>query len=456
VTKLSTTMKTFPIEFIEIIIQYQIMFSKPIFEHVKLMVSGAILAPGKRTVSSVLQITGLSKEKNFHKYHRVLSLARWSALSGSRILLAQLLNCFLPAGPVVVGIDETIERRWGRKIEKRGIYRDGVRSSGTHFVKSSGLRWISLMLLVPVSWAKRVWALPFLTVLAPSERYAQQRGKEHKKITDWARQMLLKVKRWLPERELIAVGDSSYAVIDLLAAVREHLTVITRLRLDAALYEPAPVRVPGRPGRNRKKGKRLPTLKQVMENSATRWQKIKLSQWYGYTEKEMEVATATAVWYHSGKPAVPVRWVLLKDPEGKLAPTALLSTDLELSAEKIVTYFARRWSVEVTFEEARAHLGVETQRQWSEKAIDRTTPVLFGLFSIITLLADSLQKQGKLQIATSAWYRKEKPTYSDAIAAVRRLFWNELDFSTSDNQCDMIKTPKPLLSHFQHVLAHAA
>ncbi len=449
-------MNTFPVEFIEIIIQYQIMFSKPVFEHVKLMLSGAILAPGKRTVSSVLQITGMSKEKRFHKYHRVLSHARWSALEGSHILLGQLLSCFLPSGPVVVGIDETKERRWGGRIKKRGIYRDGVRSSGSHFVKSSGLRWISLMLLVPVSWASRVWALPFLTVLAPSERYAKEAGKQHRTITDWARGMLLQLKRWLPDRKIIAVGDSSYAVMDLLAAVREQLTFITRLRLDAALYEPAPPREPGKRGRNRKKGARLPTLAEVLKNPDTEWQEIKLSQGYGHTEKVMEVATETAWWYHSGKPVVPLRWVLLRDPENKLAPTALLSTDLKLSAEKIIIYFSRRWSVEVTFEEVRAHLGVETQRQWSDKAIERTTPVLLGIFSMVTLLADSLHKQGKLQIATSAWYKKEKPTFSDALAAVRRLFWNEINFSTSDIQHDMIKIPKPLLNHFQHILAHAA
>lgn len=449
-------MANLPDEFIVLIIQYAGMFSKPVFEHVKLMVSGAILAPGKRTVSSVLQITGLSRERNFHKYHRVLSLAHWSALQGGRILLEQLLNCFLPLGPVVVGIDETIERRWGRKISKRGIYRDGVRSSGTHFVKSSGLRWISLMLLVPVSWANRVWALPFLTVLAPSERYAKEAGKPHKKITDWARLMLFQLKRWLPGREIIAVGDSSYAVMELLAAVREQLTFITRLRLDAALYEPAPARVPGRPGRNRKKGERLPTLEKELKNPAIEWQEIKLSRWYGQTEKVMEVASQTAWWYHSGKPVVPLRWVLLRDPEGKLEPTALLSTDQELSPELIVTYFVRRWSVEVTFEEVRAHLGVETQRQWSDKAIDRTTPVLLGVFSLVTLLADSLHKKGKLQIATSAWYKKEKPTFSDALAAVRRLLWNKINLSTSENQVDMVKIPKPLLSHFQHILAYAA
>lgn len=280
-----------------------------------------------------------------------------------------------------------------------------MRSSGSHFVKSSGLRWISLMLLVPVKWAQRIWALPFLTVLAPSERYAKQEGKPHKKITDWARQMLLQVKRWLPDREVVVVADSSYAVLDLLAAVQQHLTVVTRLRLDAALYEPAPLREPGKPGRNRKKGKRLPTLEEVLKDPTTEWHKVKLSQWYGHREKTMEITTATAVWYHSGKPVVPLRWVLLRDPEGKLSPISLLSTDLQLSAEKIVTYFVRRWSVEVTFEETRAHLGMETQRQWSEKAIDRTTPVLLGLFSIVSLVADCLHKQEKLKIATASAVR---------------------------------------------------
>ena len=316
------------------------------------------------------------------------------------------------------------------------------------------------MLLNHISWSNRVWALPFLTVLAPSKRYAQEHDKPHEKVTDWARQMLLQVRRWLPEREIIVVADSSYAVIDFLDSVRQELTFITRLRLDAALYEPAPARVLGRPGQNRKKGNRLPTLEEEIKNPDTQWQEIKLSQWYGQSEKKMEIATETAWWYHSEKPVIPLRWVLLRDPEGKLDPMALLSTDQELSAEMIITYFVRRWSVEaaaaVTFEEVRAHLGVETQRQWSDKAIDRTTPTLLGFFSIITLLANSLQQQGELQIATSAWYKKEKPAFSDAIVAVRRLLWQNTNFSTSDNQSDMIKIPRSLLSHFQHILAHAA
>lgn len=420
------------------------------------MLAGAILAPGKRTVSALLRIMGLSGEKNFHKFHRVLSLACWSAHKASLQLLTGLLSCFLPQGPVIVGIDETLERRWGSKIAQRGIYRDNVRSSGSHFVKSSGLRWVSLMLLLPISWANRVWALPFLTVLAPSERYNQGRGKRHKKITDWARQMLLQVKRWLPDRELIAVGDSSYAVIDLLAALAGKVSVITRLRLDAALYEPVPLRKEGQVGRSRKKGKRLPTLEQLVAQADTCWQTLIFSQWYGHKEKCMQIATGKALWYHSGKPAVAIRWVLLRDPEGKLQTSALLSTNLALTADQIVAYFVRRWAIEVTFQEVRAHLGVETQRQWSAKAIARSTPVLLGLFSLITLIADSLQRQGKLQISTAAWYDKRHPTFSDAIACVRQLLWRESNFSISAQKDDMVKLPREHLQLLQQALAWAA
>lgn len=448
-------MLTFPDEFLSVILSFQGLFSKSVFTHVKLLVLGAILAPGKRTITSVLRILGLREEKRFHKYHRVLSLVEWSVLQAGQRLLKLLLARFLPSGPVVVGIDETLERRWGQKIKARGIYRDSVRSSGSHFVKSSGLRWMTVMLLVPIGWAKRVWALPFLSALAPSERYAQQQGKPHKKLTDWARQLLLQVKRWLPTRTVIAVADSSYAVLELLDALQEKVTVITRLRLDAALYEPAPFRAKGKVGRNRKKGKRLPTLAELEKAPTTVWQTLLFSEWYGQKQKTLEVATDTVVWYHSGKPPVAIRWVLVRDSEKKLATTALLSTDLTLAAEQIVTYFIRRWTMETTFQEVRSHLGVETQRQWSDKAIARTTPSLLGLFSIVTLLADQLQCQGKLQTASAAWYQKKNPTFSDAIASVRTICWQESNFCISQNQPDMIKLPPEVVYVWQQALAWA-
>lgn len=449
-------MFTLPNGFEKVIIAFTQLFSKQVFPHVRLLLLAAILAPGKRTVSSLLHIVGLGQEKRFHKYYRLLSKARWSALAAAHVLLRQLLDVFLPEGPVVVGIDETLERRWGRKIKQRGIYRDSVRSSRTHFVKTSGLRWICLMLLVPINWAGRVWALPFLSVLAPSERYVRQQGIRHKKITDWALQMLLQLKRWLPKRAIIAVADSSYAVIDLLAGLPAGLAMITRLRLDAALYGPVPARVPGKAGRNRIKGERLPTLAELARSKHTAWQRITFSDWYGARLKQMEIATGTALWYHSGKAPVAIRWVLLRDPAGQLKTEALLSTGQSLTAEQIVSYFVRRWSVEVTFEEMRAHLGMETQRQWSVLSIARSTPCLLGLYSIITLLANQLQMQDCLQVISSAWYKKSKPTFSDAIASVRAYLWQESNFCMSTSEHQIVKLPRQQFLIWNQALTWAA
>src|SRR5512141_3125716 len=222
----------------------QAMYEESTWEKVHIMVAGAILATGKRTVSAVLRVMGLSQERNYPKYHQVLSRAAWSGLTVSLILLRLLLRAFAKFGePLVFGIDETIERRRGDKIKAKGIYRDPVRSSKSHFVKASGLRWISVMWLTTIPWAQRIWALPFLSVLAPSERYHQERDMAHKKLTDWARQMITQVQRWLPNRRIVVVADSSYAVLELLAAARDlptPVSLITRLRLDAALYDPAP------------------------------------------------------------------------------------------------------------------------------------------------------------------------------------------------------------------------
>jgi hypothetical protein len=210
----------------------------------------------------------------------------------SRLLLGLLVEAFVPEGtPLVVGIDETLDRRYGKKIKAKGVYRDPVRSTHENFVKSSGLRWVCVMLLVEVPWASRVWALPFLSVLAPSERYAAKRGRRHKKITEWAWQLLLVLRRWYREREIVAVADRAYASLKLLFHCRSlsrPVTFITRLRLDAALYEPAPARRPGQRGRPRLKGERLPNLSAVAEDPNTVWEPAEIANWYGSGERMVE------------------------------------------------------------------------------------------------------------------------------------------------------------------------
>jgi len=414
----------------------------------QLLLIGAILAPGKRTVTAVLRIMGLSQETHFQNYHRVLNRAVWTNLALSAILLGMLLIAFLPCGTVVIGIDETIERRRGDKIKAKGIYRDPVRSSKSHFVKASGLRWISMMLLVRVPWAERIWGLPFLTALAPSERYYENSPRQHKKLTDWARQMGMQIRRWLPNRKIIIVADSSYAAIELLDSLLNlpnPVYMITQLRLDAALYQPAPHQELGTVGRPRKKGKRLPKLSEVLTDEQTDWQTVMVADWYGKGPTQMEITSDTAVWYHSGMPAVPIRWVLVRDPKGKFETRAFLCTDQSVSPIQILEWFVRRWQVEVTFQEVRTHLGVETQRQWSDKAIARTTPILMGIFSWVTLLAHRSQSNGKLPMRQATWYAKSTPTFSDAIAFVRSRIWQHWGFCMSVSDSDIQKSNPDLL-----------
>lgn len=452
-----------PTEIIAVLAHFAPLFSRTTFTAVQVLVLGAILAPGKRTVTSALRVMGLAQEAHFQNYHRVLNRAQWSSLKAAHILLTLLVRTFAPSGWIVIGLDETLERRQGEKIAQKGIYRDAARSSKSFFVKSSGLRWISCMLLAPIPWADRVWALPFLTALAPSERYHQQQDKRHKKLSDWARQMIRQVRRWLPGRNLVFVADSGYAVLELLAACNKlnarsagSVSVVTRLRLDAALYEPAPPRKPGQKGAPRKKGKRLPTLQQVADDPKTVWTKITVPRFYSQGERDIEIVSDTGVWYHSAQPVVPIRWVLIRDPQGKFATQALLCTDLEVTPEQIVAWFVLRWQLETTFQEVRAHLGVETQRQWNQKAIARTTPALLGLFSLVTLLADRQANRAELSVRQAAWYRKERPTFSDAIASVRRQLWSEALFYTSSAQADSEKVQQVLFERFTEALCYAA
>jgi hypothetical protein len=312
-------MLNLPPAIMKVLTPFAPLFHAKTWRKVPILLFGTILTPGKRTVTAALRVVGLKEESPFSIFHQVLNRASWSSLAVGHCLLDLLIRSIYPANePLVFGIDETIERRRGEKIAARGIYRDPVRSSDSHFVKANGLRWISLMLLTPIPWAQRIWALPVMTALAPSERYYETRGRKPKTLTERAQQMIKPVRRWVPKRAVVLVGDSSYAALDLLAMCQtlpEPVTVVTRLRLDAALYEPAPP-YPGM-GRPPRKGARLPTPQAYSEASDTVWTTVKV-RWYDGQVREMELASATAVWFHYGKPVVPIRWVLVRDPSGSM------------------------------------------------------------------------------------------------------------------------------------------
>lgn len=451
-------MLTVPAELMPIIVEFRGLFSKPVWEHAKVLLIGAILAPGKRTVTSCLRVMGLSQERCFVNYHRVLNRAQWMALTGSRILVRLMVTTFAAEGEVILGLDDTIERRRGDRIKAKGIYRDPVRSSHSHFVKASGLRWLCCMLLARVSWAGCIWGLPLLTVLCPSERYYAKLGRRHQKLTDRAWQIVGLMSHWLPDRKLVFVGDSSFAVLDLLAAFSRtpNASLITRLRMDAALWDQAPKRKPRQTGRPRVKGKRRPSPQQRLDDPQTRWKKLEVEHWYGGGKRQVEIYTETCLWYKSGHTPVLIRWVLVRDPEGEFEPQAFVSTEPDHTPVQILTWFVRRWRMEVTFEEARAHLGVETQRQWSDLAIARSTPVLMALFSIVTLMADRLIKTQQMPVHIAAWYSKQQPTFADAMAFVRRCLWGNCHFSTSGKTGDVLKVPRAVFERLTDAVCYAA
>jgi hypothetical protein len=453
-------MRTLPTTMVQVLAPFVPLFSERVWAHVRLLLAGAILAPGKRTVASALRAVGLQQERRFCRYHRVLSRAAWSSRQASRVLLGLLVETFVPEGPLVVGIDETLERRRGKKIAAKAIYRDPVRSSHSHFVKTSALRWVCVVLLTEVRWASRVWALPFLSALAPSERYAREAGQRHKSLTEWAWQLLMVVRRWYPHREIVAVANSTYASLKLLdrcRALSNPITFITRLRLDAALYEPVPPRYPGRLGRPRLKGDRLASLSVVAEDPAAEWEPITITGWYGARERTVEVISATAVWYSTGLPAVPLRWVLIRDPYGEFQTQAVLCTKLDADPERIISYFVRRWQMEATFQEVRQRLGFETQRHWSESAIQRTAPVLLALFSVVTLFAHQHMAEGGAgAVRRTAWYDKRYPTFSDALALVRKELWTHSTFRGSPQEDEMVKVPREFMERLTDAVCYAA
>jgi len=419
-------MNFLPPSFQRTISNFSFAFRKEVFVKAQILLVGSIICPGSRTICNLLRSVGLRWEKNFPKYHRFLSQDKWSSKNLSERLLCMLVDAFVKEEEsIVFGLDDTIERRWGSKIKKRGIYRDAVRSSKSHFVKCSGLRWLSLMLLTPLPWLEkgRSWALPVLTILCPSERFYTEQEKSVKKLTTWAGQII----SWLGRRcqglnrSVFLTGDGSFATLELfMQAQKRNVGMIARMKMNARLYELPPEEYPSnKPGPKPPVGERLPNMEQKLTDEKTDWESVIFSEWYGNSTKQMLMTSGIAIWRKNNSQLVMIKWVLLKDPDGDLQPVLLGCTELKVSMQNIVRFFVRRWRVEVTFAEVRRHLGVETQRQWSDLAIDRKTPCLLAVFSVVCLFANVLNQKCKIEPYQAAWYKKKTVTFSDILVEVR-------------------------------------
>ncbi|MBN1449432.1 MAG: transposase [Anaerolineales bacterium] len=265
-------------EIIQLLSVFSVAFTAPTFAKVMVLIFGTIMAPGRRTVTAALRMMGLGDDPHYSKYHRVLNRDRWSLWVVSKILLGLIILIFLPAGiPLILVIDETLERRRGKKIKHKGWFRDPILSTKEHVVTALGLRWICLAVLVPVPWSQRPWALPFMTVLALGQKTSARLNKRHRTLVQWTEFMIDKVRRWQPEREITLVGDGSYAAIVLVQhcqRLKKPVKLVSRLRLDARLFDSPAPQPKSKRGPKPKKGVRQIPLSQHLEDPETDWRKV--------------------------------------------------------------------------------------------------------------------------------------------------------------------------------------
>lgn len=448
---------------IQLLATFAVGMTAPTFAQALGLIYGAILTPGRRTIAAALRGQGRDETGNFGKDHRVLTQAPWSAMGMSQLLLGLLIRAFVPEGqPLLVLLDETLERRQGKKSSYKGWCRDAVRSTAHQVAVSLGIRWCCLCLLVDVPWSRRPWALPFLVVPGLSKKTAKRLAKRHRSGGWWAAALVGKIRVWHPDRQSILVGDGEYAAVDLVATCqRRQVPQVARLRLDAGLYDfPAPQSGSKR-GPKPKKGARQPSLRQRLADPHTVWHPTR-GAWYGNQTKDVEWLSGVSLWYTPCHDPVRLRWVLVRYEEDSTRPgrnkvqaAAFFCTEIKVSALQRLAWFVGRWNIEVTFEEARAHLGVETQRQWSRHAIGRTTPCLLGLFSLVVLMAKLLHPYA-LPVRHHAWYRKEEATFSDALAAVRAHLWGRMHYTSSWQHIQTSLIPTALWHRVQQVLCYAA
>jgi hypothetical protein len=448
-------MPPLPPEMVPLLLAFAPAFRRPTFARALLLLCGTLVGSGRRTVRAALRAMGLAGDRQFGAYHRVLSRAHWSPLLLSRILLGLVVARLLAAeAPVVLLLDETLERRQGRRIAYKGRFRDAVRSRGPHVVMSEGVQWLCLMVLVPLPWCGRPWALPVLTVPALSPATSATLGKRHRTSIERAAILARLARRWLPGRDLVLVADGGFAAVSLgHACQRGGITFVTRCRLDVALYEPPSPPPVHQRGRKPSKGPRQLALKDRLAAAATRWTRHTVA-WYGGDQRSVDVASGTALWYRTGQPPLSLRWVLLGDPVGGRKPFALCCTQPDTCPLAILALYLSRWNIEVTFEELRAWLGAETQRGWSLPTIQRSTPCLFGLFSLVALSAYALHPD-HLPTRVAAWYPKAEPTFADALAAVRRALWSAHS-ATHPAHPDSAQFPGHFLASLVDAAAYAA
>jgi len=439
----------------QLFLQFSITFTQPTFQRILPLAIGAILTMGRRTVTAVLWTIRTVIKGHHSTYHRVFSRAVWSLWPLGKVLATAILRYIPPDQPVLVPIDDTTAQHRGKHVYGKGCHHDAVRSAHKHVVYRWGHRWIVLAISVKLPFTSRRWALPVLAALYRPKELNLGEGHRHKTPPHLARQLMAVLIHWFPKRKFVFLGDGGYASHELANFCyrhRRHATLVSRFHGDANLYAPAPKRK-ARMGRPRIKGRKLPTPQEVVVHRQLTEATV---SWYGGSDRRVQLTSGTGQWYKGGEGLVPIRWVFVHDIQGTHRDEYFYTTDTSLSGGQIASWFTSRWPIETTFQEVRAHLGFETPRQYVAKSVLRTAPCLLGLFSVVCLIFAEHTRCHRIQVRRTEWYVKAEPTFSDAIATVRRLFWQKTIFEKASYHKGFKKLSPKLRNLLLDYLSQAA
>ena len=441
--------------------RFSIAFTPRTFQRVLLLFVGSVLALGRHTVTGALWAarTLTAGSGHFTDYHRVLSRARWSLWPPGKLLAGMVLDLIPQGEPAVCPVDDTTPQHKGKCVYGKGRHRDNCRSTRSHTVWVFGHKWVVLAVNIKFAFASRPWALPVLAALYRPKELDQSEGRRHKTTLDLARQLMSVLIHWFPNRRFILLGDGGYASHELARFCRRHrrhVTLVSRFHPRANLHTPPPPRAEGKSGRPRVKGDKLPAPQDVVAALAPAKRKRSTVGWYGGKRRRVEFVSGTGHWYKAGGGLVPVRWVFVHDLDGTHEDAYFYCTDASLSPSRIVTLYTGRWSIEVTFQEARQHLGFHTPRSWTRASVLRTAPCLLGLFSLVCLIYDRHAKAGRAETLATPWHAKAEPTFADAVATVRRLLWSETVLKDADRHGAFQKLPSKLRETLLDQLTRAA
>lgn len=439
-----------------LLLKFSSSFTSPTYSRWVVLLVAATLTTGRRTVTNLLRTIRGVAEGHASSFHRVLSRRKWAPRRLGRTLAGIILDSFVGRGAVALAVDDTVDEHRGKKVFGKGCHRDAVRSTHSYTAFRWGHKWIVVAVLVRFPFAVRPWAMPILVSLYRPPSWSKEHHRKHRTPPEITVLLMAVLMRWFPERKFILVGDGGFASHNLASLTGRYggrLSLVSRFHGDANLYEPPPVRsVTHKAGRPKVRGRRQPHPESVVKRTKRQTLKVK---WYGGGNRKVSVVSRAGGWYRGGEGLVPIRWVHVRDLTGTHREEYFFSTDPAMKPREIIEYFTQRWSIEVTFEEMRSCLGLETTRGRTRNTILRAAPCLFGLYSVVAILFTQLPAP-KRQAGAIEWAGKQTVTFSDAITAVRRWIWQEWILCTPKNGASFRNLPPHLRATLLAAMAPAA